>query len=114
MASVEEMPTTDDPAADFAALPAGKNQPTISLQVFPNPAYDRTTLRFDLSEPGTASLTLHTIKGETLRTLLRGHRLEAGRQEISLRTADLPPGLYLVRLQTRQSVQTAKVVVARN
>ena len=114
MAAADEQIATDQPAAPLVELPSGKNGPVVALEVVPNPAYDQTNLRFDLTEPSTASLTLHSLKGETLRTLLRGHRLAAGRQQISLRTADLPPGLYLVRLQTTQGVQTAKVVVSRN
>ena len=114
MAAADEQIATDQPAAPLVELPSGKNGPVVALEVVPNPAYDQTNLRFDLTEPSTASLTLHSLKGETLRTLLRGHRLAAGRQQISLRTADLPPGFYLIRLQTAQGVQTAKVVVTRN
>ena len=111
MAAADEQIATDQPAAPLVELPSGKNGPVVALEVVPNPAYDQTNLRFDLTEPSTASLTLHSLKGETLRTLLHGHPLAAGRQQISLRTNDLPPGLYLVRLQTAQGVQTAKVIV---
>jgi hypothetical protein len=80
----------------------------------PAPFRDRTLLAYDLAVAGEAQLEVFDLRGARVRTLARG-RFEAGRHEVEWRGDDdggrrLPPGMYLVRLQSGAFSGLRKVV----
>jgi hypothetical protein len=84
---------------------------------FPNPFNPRATIAFDLAEPQLARLTVHTIGGEKVATLVDGVRA-AGRHEVvwdgcDARGRAMPSGTYIVRLETARGVEATKVTLAR-
>ncbi len=73
-------------SATFTVVPSGPPGVTLLYQNFPNPfptSYSQTTcIWFDLSAPATVKLTVHTIHGDKVRTLIPGVRdaqMAAGR-----------------------------------
>jgi hypothetical protein len=69
---------------------------------FPNPAIQRTTLRWTLAAPSSVELTIHDVRGRFVRgwhsTLPPGeHSLEWNLLDHEGRST--PPGLYYVRLR---------------
>jgi hypothetical protein len=76
--------------------------------VFPNPATEYVTLKFDEQWYGTeVTAYLMNIEGKTLREFLFVPSEEEMQQtDIS----GLKPGMYMMRLQTEDSYQTVRFV----
>jgi len=109
--SVEELAAgTDKPDVD-TELPFGKNQPFLTLEVFPNPANGPMTFRFEVSESGPVNLHMFTLKGELVKTLLQDQIVGPGILDVQWSEPTLPSGVYLVRLQTTQGLKTVKVLL---
>ncbi|GIV58730.1 MAG: hypothetical protein KatS3mg042_1643 [Rhodothermaceae bacterium] len=64
----------------------------------PNPFAEHTALRFTLEAPAYAAVRLFDLLGREITTLVQG-TLPAGTHQVAVEGADLPAGLYLVRLQ---------------
>jgi len=80
------------------------------VEVFPNPADERITVRYALSRGGeTVRMTLHDLAGRIVRRQAVSN--SAAEQEVSLSVADLPAGLYTLRVQSANGTVGRKVVL---
>jgi glycosidase len=80
------------------------------LFVYPNPANEALTIRFDLSQPVAVSFKLYDITGQEVLKYEAG-TMPAGSQELSLLLDGLASGIYLARLQHGQQINHTKVMV---
>ncbi|MBU1701366.1 MAG: T9SS type A sorting domain-containing protein [Candidatus Eisenbacteria bacterium] len=83
----------------------------------PNPFTQTTRVRFDLPEPGRATLAVYDVTGRVVRTLTKGQR-PAGRHTVSWDglASDgtrVPPGVYFIKLETEQMVIRRNVTILR-
>jgi hypothetical protein len=83
----------------------------------PNPFNPATRLEYDLPRPGFVSLTVHDAQGHKVATLVAA-RQTAGAQAVtwngkSSTGAEVPSGVYFVRLVSGQNQQTRKIVLLR-
>jgi len=60
-----------------------------------------SSIAFVVDKPSDVVLSLYDVAGRRQRTLLQGP-VGAGRHDVSLTTADLPTGVYFVRLTGRR------------
>lgn len=84
---------------------------------FPNPFNPSTTLRFDLPELTSATVTIYNLRGEVVRSFDLGE-LHAGHHQIlwdgfSNDVHQSPTGLYLVELRTPSFSQVQKITLMR-
>lgn len=84
---------------------------------YPNPFNGRTTLRFKVATPGRVQLAVYDTRGRLVRRLLDEPR-PAGSYQMNWdgrneRGADMPSGVYLVRLRTGGEVRSGKLVYVR-
>ena len=100
-----------------AAVANGPAPAGLQLSLGPNPAADRTTLRYRLAAPGKAKLEVFDLAG---RLVLgpREERLANASGEIPLLLVDdrerpLASGVYLVRLSSGTSVAVAQLLLTR-
>jgi flagellar hook assembly protein FlgD len=75
---------------------------TALYQNWPNPARDKTTIRYELQAPGEATLAVYDLSGRRVKTLASGPAT-AGVHDISWELTDeggarVAPGVYLYRL----------------
>jgi hypothetical protein len=75
------------------------------MQNFPNPFHPTTTIRFALPERSAVRLSVFTVLGREVTTLVDGE-VDAGYRSVEWKAVDksgrvLPPGIYLYRLQAR-------------
>jgi hypothetical protein len=88
----------------FGTSPAGIQpnnlNPTPSV-LFPNPSFQRSFIRFNLTETGPLTLELFNMNGKSLGIVYQGMGLK-GEQEIGFEIGHLPQGSYLVNLSTPQ------------
>jgi hypothetical protein len=110
--TVSLLPPDDD--APALVVPAG-----LAIdRVAPNPFNPVTTIWFDLPRAGTATLTVHDLRGRLVRTLWQGP-LASGRHlqawdGLDGRGGAAPSGVYLVRLLVDGgSHRTVKITLAR-
>jgi Zn-dependent metalloprotease len=113
----EHLSHGDDVASCEFVSPCGSEMPRISpndiaeiiamspqdgpvLEVFPNPLHGESTVRFVLLEEADAEVTLTDAHGHALRTLFAGKVQRGEVKDITVAAEQLPPGVYLVQLQT--------------
>ncbi len=98
---------------DESATPA-----TFALdQNYPNPFNSGTVIRFDLPSAGETELTVFNLVGQKVATLVDGMR-EAGRYTLRWDGRDedgrsLATGVYIYRMQSRNHVETRKLLLLR-
>lgn len=79
------------------------------MQNYPNPFNPTTFISYTLSRPGVVTLTVTNAIGQTVATLVNGHR-EAGRHNEVFSAGTLTSGVYFYTLTTPLGVQTKKMM----
>lgn len=86
--------------------------PAHLLGVYPNPLRSNGTVQFELYRPGPVNVSIYNVLGQRVLTVTSGQQ-SAGRSEAHFNVADLPGGLYFVRLQSGSFSQTRRITVVR-
>ena len=74
----------EGPAASPATVTAAAPRARTALEAnAPNPFNPRTTIAFRLAESGPATLTVYDARGRTVRVLVDGDAMPAGRHEVT-------------------------------
>ena len=86
-------------------------------QNYPNPFNPITTIRFDLPSTMHVNLSVYSVRGELITTLVDQH-VTGGRKEVTWNTKDnrcrpVSSGIYFYRLVAGDFVQTKKMVLLR-
>gem|GEM_PF-1768099 len=84
----------------------------------PNPFSAKTQIRFDLLRPGVVDLAVYDVRGRRVRQLLAGEVLSAGPHSVnwdgrSDSGAQLPPGVYLCRMQAGRAAGMHKMTLLK-
>lgn len=82
------------------------------LLATPNPFHSSTILSFNLDEDTEANLIIYDLNGRLISQLADGH-LSKGKHEFIWKADDLPSGIYLAKLIYGNSVQTARIMLAK-
>jgi hypothetical protein len=82
------------------------------LNNYPNPAYDRTTIPFEIVKYTKATLYIISLKGEIVLTLMNEH-LNSGKYEVNLEARNLYSGTYYICLQTENEKFYKKIIIIR-
>ena len=81
-------------------------------QNHPNPFNPVTTITYDLPEARNVSLTIYTITGQKVATLVSGFK-EAGHYQVTWNGSGLATGIYLYRLEAGSFTKTRKALIVR-
>ena len=79
-------------------------------QVNPNPVGSEAIIRFCLTLPGSATLSVYNTLGQAVAQLSREY-LEAGIHERIWQPGSLPPGAYFVQLESQGMFSIRKVIL---
>jgi len=79
---------------------------------YPNPAQERTIIRYELPQAGPVRLEVYNVVGQRVAILAAG-REKAGRKEVILDAQGLASGAYFLRLQASGRTLTRKLTVVR-
>jgi hypothetical protein len=80
--------------------------------IAPNPFNALTTIRYDVSTTGPASLKVFDVLGQEVATLVNG-TIAAGRHSLNWNSGGLPSGVYLCRMEAGGFMQTQKMVLLK-
>lgn len=95
---------------NIAANKIGVEENTVADAVlFPNPADRSAELSFEAAEAGMVNVTVLDINGRAVSTITKD--ITAGAQSIQLNVADLPAGVYMVKVQQNENVSTLRLNV---
>jgi hypothetical protein len=102
-----------DPQHTVYALSVNENESNFkNVNIFPNPANSSASLSISLSSESHVSVVISTIAGQQVATLYDG-TMNAGTQQISINTTDIPAGIYLVKIQSTNGSLTKKLVITK-
>lgn len=82
------------------------------LGVYPNPADGAATVAFALADADEVRVGVYDVLGRRVAALANGS-FSAGRHAMPLDTAALPPGVYVVRIETTRGARVHRLTVAR-
>lgn len=78
------------------------------ITLFPNPAEDKVSIGFTVTEEGTTKVALYNVAG--METVVLDKNLSAGEHTIDFDASSLAPGVYFCRVITGSSVLVEKLV----
>jgi hypothetical protein len=82
------------------------------LQNYPNPFNPETTIRFTLPEKSKVRLTVYSITGEYVVTLVNSVMNE-GHHQVTFDASKLASGIYLYRIQAGEFTQVRKMMLLK-
>ncbi|MES2732948.1 MAG: RICIN domain-containing protein [Bacteroidota bacterium] len=86
-----------------------QEQPLVS--VFPNPATDHLTIRYNFAHATTAKLKLIDVMSRVSAT--HSQAVEAGSQEVDMSISNIKPGIYFLQMQLGAEKAMQKVVITK-
>lgn len=81
-------------------------------QNYPNPFNPTTKISFALPEASKVNLTIYTIQGQRIKTLI-DHRMPAGSHSYDLDARELPSGIYIYTLTTENFSATKRMTLLK-
>jgi photosystem II stability/assembly factor-like uncharacterized protein len=84
----------------------------IKIEVIPNPFFDNTTISYELEESGYTQIEIFSLTGQRI-TILLSENQDAGRHEIEWDASELTRGIYICKLNTKNSYNTFKIILLR-
>lgn len=81
------------------------------MMVYPNPSADQTTLVFDANSSPLTTVSIYNQLGELVNT--QDYSFLTGRQNLNLNTAELPSGIYFVKIQMGELIASTKLVIEK-
>jgi len=101
-----EPATSVGPVADVPSL--------IHLhQNYPNPFNPSTTIQFDLNQAATVTLSVYSIDGRLISTLVQNENRQAGTHFVTFNATNLASGMYLYRLSAAGQVSTGRMMLVK-
>jgi len=82
---------------------------SFSATIYPNPATDRVQLRFTLPENSPINIELLNANGQVLK-IIKNDTFDAGKHQIELNTSSLSGGIYLIKVESQNNIQTLKLI----
>jgi ligand-binding sensor domain-containing protein len=82
-----------------------------NLNVFPNPITNQATIQFTLNSSQNIRLGVYDINGRLVQSIIQNEIQPEGKLIYNFEKEQLTSGIYLVKLEFENSVQTVKVMI---
>lgn len=80
--------------------------------IYPNPVHTRAIVEFFLYMPTVINIVIWNIKGQKIKTIIRGRQLNAGRHRIPLLQCNhFPNGTYIMQIKTPERLHALRFTV---
>ncbi len=100
---------------DLVSIPENSDEVPAKIalhQNYPNPFNPSTMISYSLDAATDVRLTIYTVQGQTIRTLIKSHQ-PAGTHQVSFDATGLAGGLYLYQLKTPETSITRKMMLIK-
>ncbi len=91
---------------------SGHQVRTPELTVFPNPARQQCNIRFSISKQAPINIVIYDVAGRVHEEIVSGI-LNAGVHNITLDVGDFAQGVYFVRMEAHNSLETEKLILIK-
>ena len=95
-----------------AVGPAGPGGGSMS-RPYPNPLHDRGQVRFQAPRDGNYRLQIHDLRGRRVAEVFTGSLAAGQERTVGLEVAELPAGVYYLRLISASGTSTQRFTVVR-
>lgn len=85
-----------------------------SLSIFPNPFYNRTTIRYTVTQSDRVSMFVSDLNGKKVAEVVDGISTTKGTHELEFNSGDLSEGLYFLTVVVGDERMTEKLVLIKN
>ncbi len=85
----------------------------VLLPNYPNPFNPKTKISFYLTSSQNVSLKVYDISGHEVKTLIENTKMEIGNHEIEFDGNNLQSGTYFVKLVSKNSLLTQKIILLK-
>ncbi|HRF76749.1 MAG TPA: T9SS type A sorting domain-containing protein [Chitinophagales bacterium] len=85
----------------------------LTLGVYPNPAMSNVTIAYEITEPGSAVLSIFNINGQHITDLLNTNDISTGNFTTAYNVDHLASGMYLVILVNNDKKEVFRMMVGR-
>ena len=85
---------------------------TESMNLTPNPSRGKTILYYSINNEGIVNVSLYDVSGKMVERLFNGTH-KAGRHSINIENMKLSPGVYFVRMETSDRVETKTLTILK-
>ena len=82
------------------------------MQNYPNPFNPRTTIRFSVPTVTELKINVYSVLGEKVLTAVEG-KFEPGFYQTEVNAGNLPSGIYIYRLESKDYIQTKKMMLLK-
>ena len=82
-------------------------------QNFPNPVTSNTNISFNLKANSDVKISVYNIKGQLVETLVDNEMAKEGPHTLTWNSKSLSNGIYFLRLETKETTITKKMVILR-
>ena len=79
---------------------------------YPNPFNPTTSLDLSLDSSGSVSVKIYNVVGQAVATLASGH-MNAGYHNVTWDAANVPSGVYIVKVTTGSNTSIQKVMLMK-
>lgn len=94
------------------SLSVNENENVFGMGVYPNPANAEANVTFSLNNSADVNITVTDLSGKVVYTNALGN-VAAGTTEVSLNTASLSNGVYMINVAADNAVSTEKLIVRK-
>jgi hypothetical protein len=81
------------------------------LSIYPNPAQNDFTLKYNLSQNSDVNINIFNLLGEKVKTISLNEKQLAGQHKLNVDVSDIPNGVYTVNLEAQNSNKTIRITV---
>lgn len=85
------------------------NPGEVMLSVYPNPFRQQTNIRYSLEASSEIRISIYNLRGQIVRRIVRDQA--SGEHEIVFHADNLPNGIYLMKFQSGDSVQSRRITI---
>ena len=83
-------------------------------QNYPNPFNPTTIIRFSLPDKERVTLSIYSILGEVVKTIINNEEYQPGTYEVGLNFNKMSSGVYFYRIQSKNFVKIMKMIYSAN
>jgi len=82
------------------------------IVLFPNPTATNAQLSMNVIEAGNVEVAIQTVNGQVVKTIMNDY-LTAGKQTITIETADLANGVYFTTIKSGNAMKTVRLNIIK-